>query len=206
MFRHAPEPLVLENVVVRLEPLVPEHRDGLRQAAQDSRIWPYMPVDGGTENGFATMLDEATGEMAAGRQVVFVVRHRTTGEVVGSSRYLNIDRSSANLEIGWTWYTPTVWAGTVNPACKRLLLTHAFETLGAVRVGLRCDARNTRSHDAILRLGAVKEGVFRRHKRVQHGFVRDTVQFSILDDEWPAVRGGLDARLARQPEVAGDAA
>ena len=206
MFRLPPEPVVLENDIVRLEPLGPGHREGLWRAAQDRRIWPYMPVDGGTEDGFAAFLDEATAEMAAGRQVVFVVRHGETGNVVGSSRYLNIDRPSANLEIGWTWYTPSVWAGAVNPACKRLLLAHAFETLGAVRVGLRCDARNTRSHDAILRLGAVKEGLFRRHKRVQHGFLRDTVQFSILDDEWPAVRDRLDTRLARGRTGAGNAA
>ena len=206
MFRLPPEPVVLENPFVRLEPMGLDHRDGLWRAAQDRRIWPYMPVDGGTEDGFAAFLNEATAEMDAGRQVVFVVRRRETGDVVGSSRYLNIDRSSANLEIGWTWYAPAVWAGAVNPACKRLLLAHAFDALGAVRVGLRCDARNTRSHDAILRLGAVKEGVFRRHKRVQNGFLRDTVQFSILDDEWPAVRDRLDARLARRSTGAGSAA
>ena len=206
MFRLPPEPVVLESTFVRLEPIGPEHRDDLWRAAQDHRIWPYMPVDGGTEAGFAAFLDEAATEVTAGRQVVFVVRQQRTGTVVGSSRYLNIDRRSANLEIGWTWYAPSVWAGAVNPACKRLLLTHAFENLGAVRVGLRCDARNTRSHDAILRLGAIKEGVFRRHKRVQNDFIRDTVQFSILDDEWPAVRDRLDARLSHLQAGAAPAA
>lgn len=206
MFRLPPEPVVLESAVVRLEPLGPEHRDGLWRAAQDRRIWPYMPLDGGTTEGFEAFVQEVETEMATGRQIVFAVRRQPTGAVVGSSRYLNIDRNSANLEIGWTWYAPAVWATAINPACKRLLLAHAFETLGAVRVGLRCDARNTRSHDAILRLGAVKEGVLRRHKRVQHGFIRDTAQFSILDTEWPTVRDGLDARLAHRSVGDGPAA
>ena len=201
MFRFAVQPVVLENEVVRLEPFGPQHRDGLWQVGQDRRIWPFMPLDGGTADGFAAMLDEIGRETEAGRQIVFVVRDRGDARVIGSSRYLNIDRHSANLEIGWTWYAPSVWASAVNPACKLLLLGHAFDTLGAVRVGLRCDARNTRSHDASLRLGAVREGVFRRHKRVQNGFIRDTVQFSILDSEWPDVRDRLDQRLKQRKPV-----
>lgn len=190
-----PGPVPLDNAIVRLEPLAESHREGLRVIAGDPRIWPFMPIDGGQADEFDRLIDEALSAAAQGRERPFAVRRATDGRLVGSSRYLNIAPGDGGLEIGWTWYTADVWGGTVNPAVKRLMLGHAFDVWGAVRVGLRCDTRNQRSHDAILRLGAVKEGVLRRNKRVQNGFIRDSAVFSILVEEWPTVRDGLDARL-----------
>ena len=179
---------------VRLEPIEERHRDGIRAAAADPAIWPYMPMDGSTERD--RMVDEALAARAAGSMLPFVVIRRADETIVGGSRYLNIAPEDRRLEIGWTWYAAEVQGGPVNPECKLLLLGHAFETLGAIRVELRCDARNDRSRAAILKLGAVQEGILRRHRLVQHGFMRDTVVFAILDNEWPAVKAGLEARLA----------
>lgn len=193
------DPVTLTGRFVRLEPIEERHRAELRPIVDDPRIWPYMPLDGRTDHDFERMVDQALDDRAAGVSLPFVVRRLDDGVVVGSTRYLNIAVRDGGLEIGWTWCTPSVWAGPVNPDAKRLLLRHAFETLGAVRVALRCDARNLRSQSAILRLGAVKEGVLRRNMLVQHGHIRDTVYFSILDDEWPRVRDGLEARLSAFP-------
>ena len=195
MFTTPLAPVVLSDAHVRLEPIEARHLPGLQAIAGDPQIWTWMPMDGGQPGAMDVLVRQAVGAREAARELPFVVHLAETGQIVGSTRYLNIQPNDLGLEIGWTWYARAVWAGAVNPACKRLLLNHAFETLGAVRVGLRCDARNTRSAAAITKLGAVREGVLRRHKRVQHGFIRDTVQFSILADEWPAVRDQLDARL-----------
>ena len=190
------KPVTLTGRFVRLEPIAERHRKGLRAAAADPAIWPGMAVDASTADGFATMMDQALAARADGSQLPFVVRRLADGRVVGSSRYLNIAPPHRRIEIGWTWYDSAVWGRAVNPDCKLLLLAHAFETLGAVRIELKCDARNTRSQRAILRMGAVREGVLRRHQATQHGFIRDTVMFSLLDDEWPSVRAGLETRLA----------
>ena len=179
-----------------LEPLSDGHVEGLRRCAADPRIWPYMPLDAGTPAGFDRMIGEARAALALGTALPFAVRRLSDGAIVGATRYLDIRPADGNLEIGWTWYAPEAWGTAVNPEAKLLLLAHAFEGLGAVRVALCCDARNRRSHDAILRLGATREGVLRRHRLVQHGVIRDTVVFSILDDEWPRVKAGLEARLA----------
>jgi RimJ/RimL family protein N-acetyltransferase len=190
------DPVVLTGRTVRLEPMEEPHRSDLAAAAADPALWTWMSVDASTAAGFAQLMTDAQAAQAAGTQLAFVVRRLADERIVGSSRYLNIERVHGRLEIGWTWYERSAWASSVNPEAKRLMLGHAFERLGARRVELRCDARNTRSHGAILRLGAVKEGVLRRHQLVQHGVLRDTALFSILAEEWPAVRDGLDARLA----------
>ena len=131
----------------------------------------------------------------SGESLVFAVRLRGDGKLVGSTRYMNIAAGDRRLEIGTTWYNSAVWGGKVNPECKLLLMTHAFEQLGCYRVEYRCDARNSRSRAAILKLGATEEGILRRHKRTDDDFWRDTIQFSILDSEWPKVKAGLEARL-----------
>jgi RimJ/RimL family protein N-acetyltransferase len=190
------EPVPLEGPFVRLEPLAERHREGLRAIAGDARIWTWLPIDALAPGGLDRLMNEALAALEQRSQIPFVVVRLADGKVVGSSRYLNIEPVHGNLEIGWTWYAPEAWAGVVNPAAKLLLLEHAFDRLGAVRVSLRCDARNERSRAAILRLGAVQEGILRRHMLTQHGVIRDTVQFSILAEEWPAVRAGLSLRLA----------
>jgi RimJ/RimL family protein N-acetyltransferase len=179
-----------------LEPLGPAHRGLLRIAGQDSRIWTFMSHAGETEDGFDAWFDAALAGAAEGREVPYVVRRRSDGRLVGSTRFMNIAEEHRRREIGSTWYIPSVWGTRVNPECKLVLLRHAFEVLDLLRVEFRCDARNERSRHALARLGAVEEGVLRRHMVVRDGFVRDTVQFSILREEWPAVRAGLEARLA----------
>ena len=190
------QPVVQSDRGVRLEPLALSHEAGLREAAADGELWKLRITSVPEPEQTRAYIEAALQMRAEGHRLAFAVVHDTTGRVLGSTSYHDIVPALKRVEIGWTWYARDVWATKVNPACKRLMLGHAFEALGAVRVSFRTDARNQRSHDAILRLGAVKEGVLRKHKKVQHGFIRDTSQFSILAEEWPAVRAGLDARLA----------
>lgn len=191
-----------ENAFVRLEPFDPAaHLDGLREAAAASKIFTWLALDGSTDIGFRALIDDMTDriiryEGKAGDMLPWIVRSKPTGRIVGSTRYLNFMPAEEGVEIGWTWYHPDVWAGPVNPSCKLLLLDCAFKIGGAERVALRCDAANRRSHDAIARLGAVKEGVLRHERRRRDGSWRDTATFSILRDEWPVVEAGLKARLA----------
>ena len=189
------KPLVLTGDFVRLEPLAEEHRAGLARAADDTAIWTYLPGDG-TGAAFDGWFDTSLEAQADPRQLVFAVRRLADDRLVGSTRYMRIEAEHHGLEIGFTWYAPEAWGGKMNPECKLLLLGHAFEALGAIRVELRTDARNTRSRRAIARLGAKEEGVLRHHKILPDGYLRDTVSFAILADEWPAARKSLEARLA----------
>lgn len=193
------EPVVLEDAHVRLEPLDRRHAPGLLEAgAADPGTWAYLPRPPvRTPEDVLALIDEALRGRDAGSDVPFAIVLRADGRAVGSTRYLDIQRESRGLEIGWTWLAPRVRRTAVNTACKRLLLGHAFDTLGAVRVQLKCDARNARSRAAIERLGAVREGILRRNRRMWDGHIRDSVYYSILADEWPAVRARLDAFLAR---------
>ncbi|NNG03124.1 MAG: GNAT family N-acetyltransferase [Inquilinus sp.] len=190
------EPITLADRIVRLEPLAEFHRAGLREAAVDPALWAHMFIDASTAGGFAGWFAEAMKVQGDGSALVFAVCRPEDGLPLGSTRYMNISRRDGRLEIGSTWYAAAAQGGAINPACKRLLLAHAFEALGAERVEFKTDARNARSRAAIAKLGAVEEGTLRRHMLVQHGHLRDTVYFSVLKDEWPAVRARLDARLA----------
>src|SRR4029077_12425986 len=131
--------------------------------------------------------------------IAFVVLLKAENRYVGMTRYLNIEEAHRKLEIGSTWYTPAVWAGAVNPECKLLLMQHAFEVLKFNRVEYKTDARNARSRAAIAKLGATQEGIFRKHIIMADGHVRDSVFFSIIDTEWPAVKAGLEKRLGACP-------
>jgi RimJ/RimL family protein N-acetyltransferase len=179
---------------VRLEPLAEEHREGLRFAADDERIWVHT-LTNAQGAGFDPWFDGTLAEGAAGTQIPFTVRLLADDRLLGSTSYLDIELKHKRIEIGATWYHPSAWATAVNPECKLLLLAHAFEVLGVNRVALITDARNERSQAAIAKLGAVREGVLRSHKIAQGGRVRDTVVFSIIAAEWPAVREGLWKRL-----------
>jgi RimJ/RimL family protein N-acetyltransferase len=179
---------------VRLEPLVEPHREGLRAAADDERIWVHtLTVARGA--GFDLWFGETLAEGDSGKKVPFAVRRLADGQLVGSTSYYDVNLKHKKLEIGATWYHPSTWGTAVNPECKLLLLTHAFEVLGVNRVALVTDVRNERSQAAIAKLGAVREGVCRSHLITQGGRARDSVLFSIIAKEWPQVRAGLMARL-----------
>jgi RimJ/RimL family protein N-acetyltransferase len=180
---------------VQLEPLGDQHRDALREAADDERIWVHtLTVARGPE--FDRWFEDALAQRFAGRQIPFAVRRLADQAVVGSTSYLDPVPRHRRVEIGSTWYTPDVWGTRVNPECKLLLLAHAFEVLEMNRVSLCTDLRNTRSQAAIEKLGAVKEGVLRSHMVTQGGRVRDSVLYSIVLADWPAVKARLTARLA----------
>lgn len=190
------EPVTLRDGTLVLRPLEWEDRAAISEAARE----------GGERHAFAfthpadvAYVKEALDDRAAGRAFPFVVG--LDGTVVGSTRYGHIRLADRALEIGWTWYVPRVRRTWVNAAVKRLLLRHAFEALGLVRVELRCDARNVASRRAIAALGAVQEGILRQHMRLPDGFQRDTVVFSVLVAEWLMVRELLTQRIREKREL-----
>ncbi|HZP56125.1 MAG TPA: GNAT family protein [Dehalococcoidia bacterium] len=190
-------PIVLEGAHARLEPLTRAHVDALMRAGADDAIWTWLPSRPRTRADFAQWVEDTLRAQAEGRELPFAIVDRRTGEVAGSTRLLNISAHDRRVEIGATWLAPSAQRTAINTECKYLLLRHCFETLGCARVELKTDARNENSQRAIARIGAVREGVLRKHMRTQGGFQRDSVYFSIVDDEWPAVRARLEAMLGR---------
>ncbi len=179
---------------VQLEPLAESHREGLRAAADDERIWQHaLSVARGP--GFDEWFDLGVSQSAAGQRVAFAVRRCPDGQLIGSSSYLDLHERHRRLEIGATWYAPAYWGTAVNPECKLLLLRHAFEVVGVNRVALLTDVLNKRSQAAIAKLGAEREGILRNHMISQGGRIRDSVLFSITAAEWPAAREALVQRL-----------
>ncbi len=189
------EAKALQNQFVRLEPHAEAHRAGLREAARgDTDLFAYMPADiSGT--AFDRWFDWTTSVSDGRKELAFTVRRLADDAIVGSTRFLNIELAHKRVEIGHTWYRRDVWGGAVNPSCKYVLFAFGFDDLGLNRIELKCDARNARSRAAILKLGATEEGTLRRHMVMFDGYVRDTVYFSVLKDEWPQVRTGLERRL-----------
>lgn len=186
----------LAGKLVELEPLAPTHADGLWQAAQDSRIWQWLADVGGSRERFDRWMEVALAAAAAGEEGVFATRERRGGALVGSSRYMNLRPADRALEVGWTWLNPSAWGTGVNVEQKLLMLGHAFETLGCVRVELKTDARNERSRAAMAALPAQFEGIMRNHMIVPDVGMRDSAYFSVIDSEWPQVRANLERRLA----------
>ena len=189
-------PVTLTGRVVRLEPLSVKHIADLVIAAQDPHIWEYM-VYGylGNEEAMRAWVDMLLRWQAQGTDLPFAVIHLGSDRAIGGTRYLEIRPAHRGLEIGGTWYTPAYQRTAVNTECKYLLLSHAFNQLGCVRVQFKTDARNLRSQAAIERIGAVKEGVLRQHMYTPAGYLRDSVYYSILDREWPAVKNRLEDQL-----------
>jgi RimJ/RimL family protein N-acetyltransferase len=187
-------PQVLESAHVRLEPLEERHREPLRIAAADPSIWTYVLTTGAGER-FDGYFDAQIAALDAGARIPHAVISKPTGDIVGSTAFFMIDPPHRTVEIGSTWYVQAARGGTVNPACKLLLLDRAF-TAGANRVELKTDSRNARSRAAIEKLGARLDGVLRHRHVMPDGYVRDTAYYSILAEEWPAVRMRLEARLA----------
>jgi N-acetyltransferase len=190
-------PTVLEGHGVRLEPMAPHHADALAAAAADGQLWELwytaIPGPSETEAYIATALEG----LRNGHMCPWVVREQQTGEIVGTTRYHDIVAAIDRVEIGYTFYAARWQRTHVNTACKLLLISHAFETLGCRAVGLRTDGFNFRSQQAIARLGARRDGVLRHHGVRKDGSARDTVMFSILAAEWPDVKRNLELRLQR---------
>lgn len=188
---------VLEGGIVRLEPLSRGHEQGLFEVARDERIWRWMPYDASkTSETFHAWLEDALAASEAGSESAFVTLDARTGEPIGSTRYLALRPEHRGLEIGWTWLAPSRWQSGANVEAKLLMLEHAFERLGCLRVEFKTDARNERSRAALAALPAQFEGVFRKHMLVRDGERRDSAYYSIIDDEWPQVKGNLGRRLA----------
>ncbi|MEI7446496.1 MAG: GNAT family protein [Burkholderiales bacterium] len=194
-----PRPVTLEGEHVRLEPLAAEHGPALVEAIADGDLdalwYTIVPTAASIDGWIATGL----AQQAAGRALPFVVRRRRDGRIVGSTRYMNVEETQRRLEIGTTFYSASVQRSALNTECKRLLLQHAFESLGCLAVEFRTHWFNQRSREAIARLGAKQDGVLRNHQRLPDGSLRDTVVFSIIDSEWPAVKRHLGFRQARLP-------
>jgi N-acetyltransferase len=187
----------LEGEQFVLEPLEEGHADGLWEAAQAPEIWEWLAHVGSSREYFDYWMETSLEAAQAGREGVFAIRSKEGGELVGSSRYLNVRPADRALEIGWTWFNPSVWRGGANVETKLLMFGHAFEELGCVRVELKTDARNERSRAAMEALPAQFEGVLRKHMIVPDVGVRDSAYFSVLDEEWPSVRANLQRRLDR---------
>ncbi len=189
---------VLEGEVVRLEPLARRHERGLFEVAGDERIWRWMPYDPSeSPETFHAWLEDALAASEAGTEGAFATVDASTGEPVGSTRYLALRPKDRVLEIGWTWLAPAYWQTGANVEAKLLMLEHAFTDLGCLRVEFKTDASNERSRAALAALSAQFEGVFRKHMLVRGGERRDSAYYSIIDDEWPEVRDELRRRLDR---------
>jgi RimJ/RimL family protein N-acetyltransferase len=192
-----PSPVTLEGHGVRLEPLAPEHEEGLASAAADGRLWEMFYTFVPPRAKTAAYIADALAGQRAGAMLPWAVRETRGGAIVGSTRYHDIDAPIDRVEIGYTWYALSWQRTHVNTACKRLLLGHAFESLGCRVVGFRTDNFNFASQRAIEALGARRDGVIRHHKMRPDGSVRDSVMYSILAAEWPDVKKHLELRLAR---------
>ncbi len=191
------EPITLTGQFVTLEPLSQEHHDGLVDAARDGDLWKLWYTSVPTPEGMAAEIDRRLELQAKGSMLPFATRSNVTGKVIGMTTYMNIDHQTPRLEIGSTWNAASAHGTGTNPDSKLLLLRHAFETLGCPAVEFRTHWMNQQSREAIARLGAKQDGVLRSHSRSMDGALRDTVVFSILEHEWPAVRNGLEFRLAK---------
>lgn len=190
-------PVTLEGSVVRLEPIRREHAGDFWDAAKDALddIFQWIPYRMKSREDFAQVVDKALAEQERGESVVFATAERSSGRVIGSTRFMNIDRANRRVEIGSTWIAPAWQRTAVNTEAKYLMLRHAFEEWKCIRVELKTDALNQKSRSAILRIGAKEEGTLRRHVITWTGRVRDSVYFSILDSEWPEVKAKLEGRL-----------
>jgi N-acetyltransferase len=192
-------PVTLTGSVVRLEPIRHEHAELFWEVAQNDLddIFRWIPYRMQTREDFQQLVAKAFQEQERGESVVFTSVESDSGRVIGSTRFMNIDRNNRRVEIGSTWIAPAWQRTAVNTEAKYLMLRHAFEVWGCFRVELKTDALNWKSRNAILRLGAKEEGALRRHVVTWTGRVRDSVYFGILDSEWPEVKTRLEEKLRK---------
>src|SRR6266404_571250 len=189
------EPTTLEGTHVRLEPLSESHHAALCEVGFDPELWRWIPSRLTTPEDMAAYIRTALDWQAAGTALPFATVERASGCVIGSTRYMNIDKVNRRVEIGATWIARPWQRSVVTTEAKYLMLRHAFETLGCIRVELKTDSLNRRSRNAILRIGAREEGIFRNHMTTSSGRLRHSVYFSIVDSEWMQVRADLEAKL-----------
>lgn len=190
------QPITLIGRHVKLAPMSMEHIQPLFEISREPRIWSYLSPVNSLED-MENVVASALSQREKGAELPFTILDAETEEPIGSTRYMDISIPNRHLEIGSTWLVPEVWRTPINTECKFLLLQHAFEELGAIRVSLKTDLRNVRSQKAIERIGGVKEGILRNHRILKDGYIRDTVYFSILDREWPGVKEQLTSYMEK---------
>jgi RimJ/RimL family protein N-acetyltransferase len=188
-------PVALDGRHVRLEPLSQAHQAGLSAVGLDEELWRWIPIPVRTPEDMSAYIATALDEQARGVSLPFALVEKSSARVIGCTRYGNIERTHHRVEIGWTWVAPAWQRTGANTEAKYLLLRHAFETLGCIRVELKTDSLNEKSRAAILRIGAREEGIFRNHMITASGRIRHTVYFSIVDSEWPEVKGRLQGMM-----------
>jgi RimJ/RimL family protein N-acetyltransferase len=191
------DPVTLGGRLVRLEPLSLEHVSGLADVALDPAIWQWTIARPTTEADLRAWVEAALAGRDAGNELAFATIDQATGRPIGSSRYMNVVLEHRRVEIGWTWVAPAWQRTGANREAKLLMLGHAFETLGCRRVEFKTDSLNEPSRNALLGIGAQFEGIFRNHMVMPGGRMRHSAWYSVIDEEWPAVRAGLERSLAR---------
>lgn len=190
------EPITLSGRHAALEPLAVDHHDGLAAAVRDGELWKLWYTAVPSPEGMRAEIERRLGLQKAGSMLPFTVFDLARGRIAGMTTYMNIDANNRRVEIGSTWYAKSVQRTPLNTECKLLLLTHAFEALGCIAVEFRTGFFNYASRRAIERLGAKQDGILRSHQRYANGSLRDTVVFSIIATEWPAVKQHLQFKLA----------
>jgi RimJ/RimL family protein N-acetyltransferase len=189
------DPVILEGSFVRLEPMTLEHHAKLSEVGLDPEIWRYTIAMIRSPEEMREYMQSAIELQRVGTSLPFVTIERSSGRVVGSTRYGNYDPPNRRIEIGWTWLARPWQRTAINTEAKYLMLTHAFEKLHCVRVELKTDVLNTPSRTAMLRIGAKEEGILRKHTLMWTGRYRDSIYYSILDEEWPQVKDQLEKML-----------
>ena len=187
----------LEGRLIVLEPIGLQHEPAMRAAAAEPVVWRWMQIDASEDEGFDRWFGHALSNAEAGTEVPFATLDRETGRVLGSTRFLTLRPEHRGVEIGNTWLERSAWSGGANIEAKLLMLEHAFERAGAMRVEFKTDARNVESRRALEALPAVFEGVFRKHMLI-HAGIRDSAYYAIVEDDWPAVKANLEQRLRRR--------
>ena len=188
-------PIALEGSYVRLEPLSESHHDALCAVGLDPELWKWIPTQVLDRDQMMRYIRAELSDQEKGTSIPFATVERTSNTVVGATRFMNIDAANKRVEIGSTWIAQPWQRTAINTEAKYLMMRHAFETLGCNRVELKTDALNSKSRNAILRIGAKQEGIFRQHMVTWSGRLRDTVYFSVIAPEWPEVKANLEARV-----------
>ncbi len=191
------EPVTLSGPLVTIEPLLREHETELLEAAKDGELWNLWYTTIATPDGVLSYIDNALKQRDKQHAMPFVVRLKSDGRVVGSTRYMNVDPLSKRVEIGGTWYSQGVQRSGINTECKHLMLKHAFEQLNCIAVEFRTHILNTQSRRAIERLGAKLDGILRNHQRTPNGTLRDTCVYSIIESEWPTINAHLRWQMSK---------